>query len=253
MDFILIQQVGVRLKIADFHIRTQLPFLRVSAEQQHGCIGQIGAVHQVQLFHQHIFWLIQHALVNASLFGGPLLKMSHRFVVHIVQRKSRERQIVPGRAPLAHEEGFQRRAGQNLPGAAAAVVVDALAGNTDGIRRHIDLDVFFAVLVQKVDTDNDTHRIPDFVGNVLQQLAGIGQANDVSLVIATNIDFPALRVSVAANPFQIFVLPLAFPFRVLALRHFRHRPVLSVFPGFYKHYTGSCTVRCKKRRWRGWI
>lgn len=179
--------------------------------------------------------------------------MSHRFVVHIVQRKSRERQIVPGRAPLAHEEGFQRRAGQNLPGAAAAVVVDALAGNTDGIRRHVDLDVFFAVLVQKVDTDNDTHRIPDFVGNVLQQLAGIRQADDVSFVIAANIDFPALCVSVAANPFQIFVLPFAFPFRVLALRHFRHRPVLSVFPGSYRHYTGSCTVRCKTRRWRGWI
>lgn len=179
--------------------------------------------------------------------------MSHRFVVHIVQRKSRERQIVPGRAPLAHEEGFQSRTGQNLPGTAAAVVVDAFAGDADGIRWHVDLDVFLAVLIQKVDADNNSHRIPDFVGNVLQQLAGIRQADDVSFVIAANIDFPALCVSVAANPFQIFVLPFAFPFRVLALRHFRHRPVLSVFPGFYKHYTGSCTVRCKKRRWRGWI
>ena len=173
MDFILIQQVGVRLKIADFHIRTQLPFLRVFAEQEHGRVGQIRAVHQVQLFHQHIFWLIQHALVNASLFGGPLLKMSHRFVVHIVQRKSRERQIVPGRAPLAHEEGFQRRAGQNLPGTAAAVVVDTLAGDADGIRWHVDLDVFLAVLIQKVDADNNSHRIPNFIGNVLQQLAGV--------------------------------------------------------------------------------
>ena len=127
----------------------------------------------MQLFHEHVLWLIQHASVNASLFGGPLLKMSHRFVIHIIQRKSRERQIVPSRAPLSHEEGFQRRAGQNLPGTAAAVVVDTLAGDADGIRWHVDLDVFLAVLIQKVDADNNSHRIPNFIGNVLQQLAGV--------------------------------------------------------------------------------
>ena len=251
VDFILIQQVGVRLKIADFYIRAQLPFLRVFAEQQHGCIGQIWAVHQMQLLHQHVFWLIQHAFVNAAFSGGPLLKVRHRFVVHIVLRKSRERQIIPGRTPFAHEEGFQRRAGQNLPGTTAAVVVDALAGNTDGIRRHVDLDVFFAALIQKVDTDNNAHRIPDFIGDVLQQFASVRQAQDIPIVIATNIDFPALRIGVAANPFQIFILPLAFPFRVLTLRHFRHHPVLYVSPGSCKHYTGSCTVRCKRQRWRG--
>ena len=171
--FILRQQVGVRLKIADFHIRTQLPFLRVFAEQEHGRVGQIRAVHQVQLFHEHVLWLIQHASVNASLFGGPLLEVGDNIIVHIIQRKSRERQIVPSRATLSHEEGFQRRAGQNLPGTAAAVVVDTLAGDADGIRRHVDLNIFLAVLVQQVDADNNTHRIPDFVGNVLQQLAGV--------------------------------------------------------------------------------
>ena len=39
VDFILIQQVGVRLKVADFHIRAQLPFLRVFAEKEHGRTG----------------------------------------------------------------------------------------------------------------------------------------------------------------------------------------------------------------------
>src|SRR5699024_5978458 len=135
--------------------------------------------------------------------------------------------------------------------AAAAVVVDALAGDADGLRRHVDLNVFFAVLVQQVDTDNNAPCVPDSIGNVLQQLAGVRQAHDIPFVIAADTDFAALRVAVAADPFEIFVLPLAFPFRLLALRHFRHHPVLSVLPGFYAHYTGSCTVRCKKRRWRG--
>ena len=88
---------------------------------------------------------------------------------------------------------------------------------------------------QQVDADNNVHRIPDFVGNVLQQLAGIGQANDVSLVIATNIDFPALRVSVAANPYQIFVLPLAFPFVFWLSGIFVTVLFFYVFPGFCTH------------------
>ena len=91
MDFILIQQVGIRLEVADFHIRAQLPFLWVFAKQEHGRVGQIRAVHQMELLHQHVFGFIQHAFVNAPLFGGPLLEVGDNIIVHIIHRKSRKR------------------------------------------------------------------------------------------------------------------------------------------------------------------
>ena len=173
----------------------------------------------MQLFQQHILGLIENALLNAPLFGSPFPEMRDNTIVHISQREHRKRKVVPGHSPLTQKKGLKRRPCQDLPRAAATVVVDAPAGNADWVGRDIDLDVFPAVFFQKVDRDNNAHGLANLVGDILKQLAGIGKACDVTLIVTADTELAALRVGVAADPFQILVLPLAFPLYVLAFGH----------------------------------
>ena len=200
----------------------------------------------MQLFHKHILRFVQHAFINTSLFSCPLLKAFYGGIVNIIQRKGRQRKIIPCCATLTHQKGFQSGTGQNLPCAAASIIIDTLAGNAYRIGRNINLDVFFSVFFVKIDTDDNAHSISDLVGYIFKELAGIGQADHITVIVTANIDFTTLCVGITANPFQIFVFPFAFPFNVLALRHFRHRPYPCFCHGSYKHYTYSCTADCRR-------
>jgi len=94
-------------------------------------------------------------------------------------------------------------------------MVYAFAGNTDRIRRDIDLNILLVALCKPIDINNDAHSIPDLVRNVFQQLLGITDSDNFSGIITTNIKLAALSIRKAAYPLQVFIPPGFFPFNIL--------------------------------------
>ena len=183
--------------------------------------------------------------------------MFHDRIVDVIQRKCRQRKIIPSSTSPTHQEGFQSGTGQYLPCAAASIIIDTLTGNAYRIGGNINFNIFFPIFFVKIYTNNNIHGVFDLIGYIFKELVSVGQADHITVIVTADIDFTALCVGITANPFQIFVFPFAFPFDILALRHLCHRPYSYFFHGSYKHcacfYTVGCKIRCsvclRQRLW----
>ena len=122
-------------------------------------------------------------------------------------------------ASTLQDKTVQRRTFQLLFRAAAAIVVLTFVIDRIGIRRHVNLDIFQPVFFQQVHVYDDTQHVTHFVRYVLQQFAGIGNADNLTVVVHAYIYLAACGVGKAAYPFQILVTPAFFPFRILVFIH----------------------------------
>lgn len=113
----------------------------------------------------------------------------------------------------------QCRALQFLLCAAAAVVVFTLVTDGAGIRFHPNLDQVLARLTPQVDIHHDAEDIAHLIGDILEELGGIGHAHGLAGVVATDDQHPALRIGEAANPAEKLVPPCFLPLGVLVLFH----------------------------------
>lgn len=68
---------------------------------------------------------------------------------------------------LSEKERFQRRTGEGLLCASAAIMIYALAGDPDRIGRHIDFNILLAAFRQKINAYNDSHGITNLIRYVL--------------------------------------------------------------------------------------
>ena len=125
------------------------------------------------------------------------------------------RYAIPVQALLAQQEAVQRRAFEFLFSAAAAVVVFTLVA--DGIRVGVnhDFQQVQAVLLFQIDIHHDAQHVADFIGQVFQQFAGVGDTYGLAMIIAANDKGAAFGVGEGADPFQVVVPPGLLPFDVL--------------------------------------
>ena len=101
VNLILIAKLGIAFKLTNLRKRSKLPGLWVICKKEHGGVGQVSVIHQMQFFHQDFFRLIQCALFDAPLFSGPFFKAIYDIIIHIFEGKGRKRKIVPGRSLFA--------------------------------------------------------------------------------------------------------------------------------------------------------
>ena len=67
------------------------------------------------------------------------------------------------------------------------------------------------------DSRNDTQHRNNFVGNILQLLMKMRNANDRHIIVDANVYPSALCISEAAHPLEVFVFPNALIFSVMIL------------------------------------
>lgn len=158
--------------------------------------------------------MIRNTLIGMLVGGLAVcgILVFHDRIVDVIQRKCRQRKIIPSSTSPTHQEGFQSGTGQYLPCAAASIIIDTLTGNAYRIGGNINFNIFFPIFFVKIYTNNNTHGVSDLIGYIFKELVSVGQADHITVIVTADIDFTALCVGITANPFQIFVFPFAFPF-----------------------------------------
>ena len=73
----------------------------------------------------------------------------------------------------------------------------------------------------QVHVGHDAHIVDHLVGYVFEKFLGIFYADNISVVVDTDIQGAALGVGEAANPFKVFVLPGLLVFHILRF----HTPI----------------------------
>ena len=100
----------------------------------------------------------------------------------------------------------------------------SLIADGEGACRNLNTYNVLPLLLEQGDVGHDAHRVAYGVGDVLHQFVGVLDADGLlGSVLYADVQRPALRVRVAADPLQVLLVPgfLVLDRLVLFSFHFR--------------------------------
>ena len=133
---------------------------------------------------------------------------------------------VPAGIRLAENEIGKRVANHLHFHRAGTVEIPAVVAHREGTCGHLDANHVLPLLSDENDIGDNAHRIADGIRYVFHQLIRLPHAdNTLGLVLDADVQSAALGVRVAANPFEVLVVPRFLVFDILVLVSLHHRSV----------------------------
>ena len=79
----------------------------------------------------------------------------------------------------------------------------------DRIRTGIynNLNILLSIFIQAIYVRNNPYCILNFIWNILKEFLAISHANNLTVIIKSNINVSPLCISKTTYPFQIFISP----------------------------------------------
>ena len=218
LDNVLIQQLRTT-EIADLHIGFHHESVwRWMKEQDRGALQETG-LPQLEPFDHPFIRFAQDVPRQAFAVGTPLAKSIQHTAIQVLEADVRLRHVVPGSAVFLQQKTAKRRASEHLLGAAAPIVEFAFVADWIGVGINRDFQILPAVFRLQVHVHHDAQQRLRLVGDFFKQPENAFHSNHLAPIILADLQYAALRVGEAANPFQVFVPPRPFPFDVLAFIH----------------------------------
>ena len=220
VHLVLVQDVGIVGEEAYLDPRSGEPALRGAVEEQDGgALEPAVVVHQVEPLKQ--LGAGQRGILrgDAAVAQGKCAEGAEALLVQIGEVHAVQGDILPAETRLAGQEGIERVPGEQLAGAAAAVVVPAVAADGAGCGRDRDFQVGDAVFLAGVDIHHNAELAEHLVGQVLRELLAclLRDADHAARVVDADEQGTALRIGEGANLLEAIVLPRFLPFDTLVL------------------------------------
>ena len=217
-DHVLEQQLGAA-EIPDLHVGIAHEASGLRMEQQHGRPLQVLALPQAQLLDHAGVGLVEDVSGEPLAGGRAAAKLLQRATVQVLESDAGQRLVVPLSAILLQQEAIQRRAAQQLAGAATPVVEFTLVADRVGVGIDDDLQVLPARLRFQVHVDHDAEQRLRLVGDLVEQPQHVLHSDHLAPVVSADFQHAALSVGEPAHPLQVLVPPRFLPLDVLILAH----------------------------------